>query len=349
LNKQFIPPRALYWDSNLMLLDQCLLPNQELWFEIRSVEELVQAIKRLAVRGAPAIGCAAAYGMVIAGKQVHGYRNWEQDLRSNAQKLCAARPTAVNLQVGVNRMLQVALANSPTCQASLTTAQNNLLNAAIDFHAEDARLCQSIGKHGQTLLKPNQCVLTHCNAGALATGGLGTALAVIYVANQMGKNIRVIADETRPLLQGARITCWELQKAGVDVRLQCDAAAASAFSDGLIDAVVVGSDRIAANGDVANKIGTYALAVLANHHKVPFYVAAPSTTIDFNCATGLDIPIEQRLASEVTKIGTQEFAPDGVSTRNPAFDVTPAELVSAIITEHGVLIDPCAQSLLAQL
>jgi methylthioribose-1-phosphate isomerase len=328
------------WLHGFELLDQTKLPATEVWLRIEDVPQLVEAIECLAVRGAPALGCAAAYGMALAGQTASAATDWLTTLDKAGRELAAARPTAVNLQVGVDHQLAAARDLLPQAVTDLSRAKLGLLQSARDFHQRDADLCAAIGNHGQELLKANTCVLTHCNAGSLATGGSGTALAVIYAAHNADKRIRVLVDETRPLLQGSRLSCWELTRAGIAATLQCDGAAASAFSTGLVDAVIVGADRIAANGDVANKIGTYGIAVLAEKHGVPFYVAAPTTTIDLNCATGADIPIEQRSADEVLYYGGRLIAPEGIAVRNPAFDITPAVMVSAIITERGVLPKP---------
>jgi methylthioribose-1-phosphate isomerase len=333
------------WLHGLELLDQTKLPAAEVWLAIEDISQLVEAIECLAVRGAPALGCAAAYGMALAGQNASGAADWLPALEQAGRKLTAARPTAVNLQVGVDHQLAAARDLLPQVHTDLNAAKLELLQSARNFHQRDADLCAAIGNHGQELLKPDSCVLTHCNAGSLATGGSGTALAVIYAAHNAGKQIRVLVDETRPLLQGARLSCWELTRAGIAATLQCDSAAASAFSTGLVEAVIVGADRIAANGDVANKIGTYGIAVLAEKHGVPFYVAAPTTTIDMNCATGADIPIEQRGADEVLIFGGGLIAPAGIAVRNPAFDITPAAMVTAIITERGVLRKPTRANL----
>jgi methylthioribose-1-phosphate isomerase len=337
----------LEWKGGLHLLEQTLLPQEEVWIEISDVDSLIAAIRRLAVRGAPAIGCAAAYGIVLGVRESQTSETWLQRLNQTAQALLKARPTAVNLQTGVRHMLREGeqLANSET---SFSEWSPRLLKAAQAFHRQDERLCEAIGRHGAPLLPEGGNILTHCNAGALATGGMGTALAVIYSAFQRGNQLTVFANETRPLLQGARITCWELQRAGIPVTLQCDSAAASAFSQNLIHAVVVGSDRIARNGDVANKIGTYGLAVFAHKHEVPFYVAAPTTTFDFDCPSGDAIPIEEREEQELHSIGLTRIAPEGIQVRNPAFDVTPAHLVTAIITEHGIIRAPNEEKVLAQ-
>jgi methylthioribose-1-phosphate isomerase len=339
---------TLRWEAGgLVLLEQTLLPAEERYVAIPDVPALVDAIQRLAVRGAPALGCAGAYGVVVAVRGATAPADWAERFERGAAALAVARPTAVNLAVGVERVAAVGrelLADGAGSPADWTA---RLLEEARAFHREDAELCAAIGRNGAGLLPAGATVQTHCNAGALATGGIGTALGVVYAAHAAGKGVRVLADETRPLLQGARITAWELQRAGVPVVVQVDGAAGSAFQAGLVDAVVVGSDRIAANGDVANKIGTYPLAVLARAHGIPFYVAAPTTTVDLGCPSGASIPIEERAAEEVRAFASVAAAPPGVEVRNPAFDVTPAALVTALITERGVLHQPDAASLAA--
>ena len=310
----------LRWDGNsLFLLDQRLLPREEKWLEYTTASGVAEAIRTMVVRGAPAIGVAAAFGMALA--VLRG-----DDLNVAADELKRARPTAVNLAWAVDRML--------------SRRDGDLLAEAEVINREDLASCMAIGRHGAALLGATSTVLTHCNAGALATAGYGTALGVIRAAIEGGKKVAVFADETRPYLQGARLTAWELQKDGIDVTLITDNMSGHFFQEGKFDAVVVGADRIAANGDAANKIGTYTLAVLANAHDVPFYVAAPVSTIDANCATGKDIPIEERSAQEVVDIFGSRVAPEGISVRHPAFDVTPARLITAIITEQGVLRAP---------
>jgi len=289
---------------------------------LRSYEEVAEAIKKMVVRGAPAIGVAAAFGMAMAG-----------DLEAAAAELRASRPTAVNLAWAVERMLA---ANGRG--ADLAAEAQRIFD-------EDVEANRRIGRFGAELLGARATVLTHCNAGALATAGYGTALGVIRAAVESGKQIAVFADETRPYLQGARLTAWELQQDGIDVTLITDNMAGHFFQQGIFDAVVVGADCIAANGDTANKIGTYTVAVLANAHGVPFYVAAPWSTIDVNCPSGESIPIEERSASEVTQIAGTQIAPDGIGVRHPAFDVTPARLITAIITDRGVLRPPFGESI----
>ena len=305
----------------LELLDQRRLPQEMTYVTFRDAHEVARAIRDMIVRGAPAIGVAAAFGMALAAKR-------GEDLASAAEELRAARPTAVNLAWAVDRMLRARGASSE----------------AEAIFREDLDANHRIGRFGAELLGARATVLTHCNAGALATAGYGTALGVIRAAVEQGKEIAVFADETRPYLQGARLTAWELQQEGIDVTLITDSMAGHFFQQRRFDAVVVGADRIAANGDTANKIGTYTLAVLANAHGVPFYVAAPISTVDVATPNGAAIPIEERSASEVTNIGGVRIAPDGIAVRHPAFDVTPANLITAIITDRGVLRAPYEES-----
>ena len=312
------PTQHMRWigdaaDGHLRLLDQTRLPGAVEYLDCKDVETVWQAIKRLSVRGAPAIGVAAAYGCVIGAQR--------EAFDTAADYLATSRPTAVNLFWAIDRMRALG-ADDPA----------RLLQEAVAIHEEDAAMCEAIGRHAVSLITDGGGVLTHCNAGALATGGIGTATAPMYVAHREGRRFRVFADETRPLNQGARLTAWELANAGIDVTIICDSMAATVLREGKVDVVITGSDRIAANGDAANKIGTYPLAVLARHHGVPFYVAAPSSTFDMACDTGAGIPIEQRDAAEIA-------GASGAAVYNPAFDVTPAELITAIITERGV-IDP---------
>jgi methylthioribose-1-phosphate isomerase len=307
----------------LFLLDQRLLPREEKWIACRTASEVADAIRTMVVRGAPAIGVSAAFGMALAA------RNGD-DLADAAETLKRARPTAVNLAWAVDRML--------ACSSDLSAEAERILH-------EDVAANRAMGRHGAMLLGSEATILTHCNAGALATGGYGTALGVIRAAIESGKRIAVFADETRPYLQGARLTAWELQRDGVDVTLITDNMSGHFFQQGKFNAVIVGADRIAANGDTANKIGTYTLAVLAQAHGVPFYVAAPVSTIDRRCPNGAHIPIEERGADEVTEIFGSRVAPEGVQVRHPAFDVTPARFISAIITERGVLRAPYGESI----
>ncbi len=324
-------------DGYVRLLDQTRLPTECIEIECRDVEAVWEAIRTLRVRGAPAIGIAAAYGVCLgmhpalsADEQVFRAR-----LDEVTQYLATSRPTAVNLFWALERMKR-SVADLPQ-PWSAPVAAERLLTEARAIHEEDRAMCRAIGRHGAALLRDGQGVLTHCNAGGLATSDYGTALAVFFTAHDEGKRLRVFADETRPLLQGARLTTWELKQRGIDVTLICDSMAAQVMREGRVQAVVVGADRIAANGDTANKIGTYAVALAAAAHDIPFYVAAPTSTFDLTLANGDAIPIEQRPAAEITHSFGQQTAPDGIEVYNPAFDVTPAHLITAIICERGVI------------
>ncbi len=318
------------------IVDQTLLPEEFKIVEIRTVEEMVDAIKGLRVRGAPAIGIAGALGVVLGmqGVKDAGFDEFLAELTDVTNHLASARPTAVNLFWALERMRRTARDNEgkPTGQM-----KQILLDEALKIRDEDKRSCRDIGRHGAQFIKDGDTVLTHCNAGGLATADYGTALAVIFRAHEDGKRISVYADETRPLLQGARLTTWEMKTAGIDVTLICDNMAGYVMKQGRINLVIVGADRIAANGDAANKIGTYSVAILAKEHGVPFYVAAPSSTFDLSLASGDEIPIEERDGREISHSFGRQIAPDGVKIYNPAFDVTPAEYISAIITERGVI------------
>lgn len=333
-------PQTLAWlgdaaTGHLRLLDQTLLPTQVSYRDCRSVEEVWEAIKSLRVRGAPAIGIAAAYGVVV-GLQGHTgeWGAFTERLRQASDYLGTSRPTAVNLFWALERMHRLVrdLGHLKPAKAHAT-----LLKEAQGIHEEDRAMCRAIGKHGAALIQPGQGVLTHCNAGGLATAEFGTALAVIYAAAEEGKRFQVYADETRPLWQGARLTAWELMQHGIDVTLICDSMAAQVMKEARVHLVITGADRIAANGDSANKIGTYGVALLAKAHGIPFYVAAPSSTFDLSLENGSAIPIEQRDPREVTHALGEAIAPEGVKVYNPAFDVTPAELIAGLITERGVI------------
>jgi methylthioribose-1-phosphate isomerase len=319
----------------LELLDQRLLPNREVWVACRTVEEVARAIRDMVVRGAPAIGCAAAYGMAIADKT-------GMPLEQAAALLRATRPTAVNLFWAIDSMLKA----SSLPGLGVVTREHGLGYAARQVHMLDILMCKRIGDFGAPLL-PQGGVLTHCNAGALATGGYGTALGVIRSAHREKRGIKVFAGETRPFLQGARLTAWELVKSGIEVTLITDNMAAHMMQRGEIQSVIVGADRIAANGDTANKIGTYGLALLARAHDLPFFVAAPMSTVDLKTPNGRHIPIEERDAREVTHLNDSPVAAAGAKVRNPAFDVTPASLITAIITNLGVARAPYDESLAA--
>lgn len=324
----------------LEILDQRLLPHEEVWLPVRDVEAVAQAIEVLAVRGAPAIACVAALGLAVAAEEFPDAPVAFRDCAARAMaRLARTRPTAVNLFVALHE-LRDALMHTGT-HATAGELRRAIWETAQNHVARDYDNCLAMGRHGGPLMPDEGGVLTHCNAGALATAGYGTALGVIRGGWALGKRFHVLADETRPVLQGARLTAWELHRDGIPVDVIADNMAGALMAQGLVRAVVVGADRIACNGDVANKIGTYSLAVLCHHHQIPFYVAAPWTTIDRSLASGQEIPIEQRNGSEVRCHGGREMTPAGVGVRNPAFDVTPAALVTAIVTEHGIH-DPAA-------
>ena len=318
----------------LLLLDQRLLPHEETWLTLDDVEAVARSIEDMAVRGAPAIGCAAALGLAAAS---HGFspdpEQWRQAFARACERLAATRPTAVNLFVALERMRKT-VATLPTDRSTAIWVQR-LREEAERYVAEDLAACHRIGDLGAALL-PDGGILTHCNAGALATAGYGTALGVIRSAWRQGRRVHVFADETRPRLQGARLTAWELARDDIPVQVICDGMAASLMAQGQIQAAVVGADRIVRNGDVVNKIGTYGVAVLCKYHGIPFYVAAPWTTVDLSLAHGAQVPIEHRAESEVRSIGDTVIAPPHVPVCNPAFDVTPAALVTAIVTDRGV-------------
>ena len=315
----------------LRLIDQTLLPGRFLRIDLSDVEAVWEAIKSLRVRGAPAIGIAAAYGAVIGARAGNGTR---EALKTATDRLRTSRPTAVNLFWALDRMDRVA-ADEPGLAGPAFV--DRLLAEAHAIAEEDRTMCRAIGAFGAALIEPGQGVLTHCNAGGLATADYGTALAVMFAAHEQGKAFHVFADETRPLLQGARLTAWELQRRGIPVTLICDSMAAQVMKEGKVRSVVVGADRIAANGDTANKIGTYGVALLAKAHGIPFYVAAPSSTFDLDTPDGSAIPIEQRDPREITHGFGSATAPEGIDVYNPAFDVTPAPLIAGIITEKGVI------------
>jgi len=323
----------------LVLLDQTRLPLEVAYIECADVDTVATSIERLSVRGAPAIGVTAAYGVALgAARAQHEPPDaCRATIRRSIEQLARTRPTAVNLFWALDQQRRVLDdAGDLTNQA----LYQQLLGSAHSLCDQDRQLCQSIGRHGASLLRDGDSILTHCNAGSLATAGSGTALAVMYAAQEQGLALRVFADETRPLLQGSRLTAWELMQNGIDVTVICDNMAASLMRREQIACVIVGSDRIVANGDVANKIGTYGLAVIAREHGVPFYVAAPTSTLDLNLASGDEIPIEERRPEEVVAGFGSRTAPEGVKVYNPAFDVTPHALVAAIITEHGVATPP---------
>jgi methylthioribose-1-phosphate isomerase len=326
----------LRWEAEareLLLVDQLQLPHHEVWLRYRDSAGVAEAIRKMIVRGAPAIGIAAAYGVALAALG-------DEDLDTAIATLRATRPTAKNLFWALDRMHRVIA----THKGAATTLATALVAEAQEIHREDVEMCLRIGEYGGSLLPPG-AVLTHCNAGGLATGGYGTAVGVIRSAIASGTALRVFADETRPYLQGARLTAFEFVKLGIPVTLLTESMAGHLMSRGEIQSIVVGADRIARNGDAANKIGTYTLAVLAHAHGIPFYVAAPRSTLDLDLASGADIPIEERSVDEVLLIGGQRIAPIGASARHPAFDVTPARLITAIITDRGVARAPYQTSL----
>ena len=333
---------SVSWENDrLFLLDQTLLPNKKKYITVDSIEIAAEAIRSLRVRGAPAIGVAAAYSLYIHSSGAHTADEVRNRLIDGCAILAATRPTAVNLSWALERVKNAglkALDGSPDDPAIVKAA---VLGEAQAIHREDVEMCRSIGQFGADLLKDGMTVLTYCNAGRLATSGIGTALAPVYTAADRGMKISVYACETRPLLQGARLTAWELAEGGIDVTLICDNMAASVMASGKIDAVIVGCDRVATNGDAANKIGTYGLAQLARAHAIPFYVAAPTSTIDAaGTATGRDIKIEERGPDEIAFFNGRRIAPEGVRIFNPAFDITPAKLISAFITDRGVIFPP---------
>ena len=328
------------------MIDQTLLPETLIYLDIQSIEALAEAIVSLRVRGAPAIGIAGAMGAALAGVLYTGESRtgFDEAVRSAIRILEATRPTAVNLFWALSRMEALLNLNS---DLPVPAMRDLLIFEAKDILEADKSICRSMGEHGQQLIPEGATILTHCNAGGLATGDYGTALGVIYAAQKAGKRIKVYADETRPLLQGARLTAWELQQSGIDVTVLCDSAAATLMQQGRVDCVVVGADRIAANGDAANKIGTYSLAVLASAHRIPFYVVAPVSTFDFSLSSGDLIPIEQRDAEEVAMGFGRRTVPENVAVFNPAFDVTPHDLITAIVTEKGIIQPPNVTTVLA--
>lgn len=333
-------------DNTLRLLDQRLLPAREEWLDLTELQQVIDAIRDLVVRGAPAIGVTAAYGLVLgAGPLPDSRPEFDQAFAALCDRMVVARPTAVNLAWAVRRMQEVITAHP---EASVRSLRMALRDEASAIQEADVKANRALGHHGAKLLGDNATVLTHCNAGALATAGYGTALGVVRAAVELGKSIKVIADETRPYLQGARLTAWELHRDGIPCTVITDSMSGYMMQRGAVDVVVVGADRIAANGDVANKIGTYMVAVLARENGIPFYVAAPTSTIDLELPTGAEIPIEERDGEEVLVIGGQRMAPAGVRAVYPAFDITPARLVDAIITETGVARAPYAESLPAR-
>ncbi|MGG2201505.1 S-methyl-5-thioribose-1-phosphate isomerase [Paenibacillus validus] len=343
--------QSVRWNSledRLDLLDQRLLPDEIVYLELTTAKQVWDAIKQLAVRGAPAIGIAAAFGVYLGVRSFDGSREaLLAEVGRQCDYLATSRPTAVNLFWALDRMRARAEALLGASGEGVETeaAKRALLDEAAAIQAEDEETCRLIGEHALELFEDGMGVLTHCNAGGLATARYGTALAPMYLAKEKGIVLKVFADETRPVLQGARLTAFELQQAGVDVTLICDNMAGAVMAKGWVQAVIVGTDRVAANGDVANKIGTYSVAVLAKAHGIPFYVACPMSTIDLNTPSGADIPIEERHEDEITQGFGKRTAPVGVKVYNPAFDVTPNEYVTAIITEKGVVRAPYGENL----
>lgn len=339
--------KTIEWtDAGVVMLDQRILPRDEVYLTFTRPEEVIEAIADLVIRGAPAIGVAAAMGMALGAQS---FADEEDEFRAQLADLSgrmnAARPTAVNLRWAVRRINKVA--EAALAAGGVAAAKDRLVAEAKLMHQQDIEMNRALGAHGAALVPQDATILTHCNAGALATAGYGTALGVVRAAQEAGKNVTVLADETRPFLQGARLTTWELQKDDIPVTLITDSMAGYMMQQGKVDCVVVGSDRIAANGDVANKIGTYTVAVLAKEHSVPFLVAAPTSTVDLEAETGAAIPIEQRSSDEVVIVNDVRITPVEVSALYPAFDVTPNHLVAAIITEEGVARAPYTESLAA--
>lgn len=335
--------KTIEWkDNKVIMIDQTKLPNEEVYLKCQTYEDVADAIKRMVIRGAPAIGVAAAMGIALGAIKIEtrDRAKFLGEVNKITDVILATRPTAVNLFWAGKRMLRVL----DEQEGNIDQIKTRLVQEANNILEEDIDTCRNIGRIGAELIKDNSVVLTHCNAGALATAGYGTALGVVRCAYEAGKNIKVIATETRPFLQGARLTAWELHKDGIPVSLITDNMVGHIMSKGMVDAVVLGADRIARNGDFANKIGTYSISVLAKSHGIPFYVAAPISTIDYDCPEGSSIPIEERNAAEVTHILGNRIAPD-VNVYNPAFDITPSENISSIITEKAVVREPFIKGL----
>lgn len=329
----------------LLIIDQTLLPNQKKILHLNKQEEIWEAIRKLRVRGAPAIGIAAAIGFYLAAEEISTQDKDEffEQLKKAKEYLATSRPTAVNLFWALERMEKKALSQK---EKTIQDIKEELRKEALAIKEEDIQMCRKIGEHSLTLVKKGDGLLTHCNAGQLATGKYGTATSVMYLGHEKGYEFKIYSDETRPLLQGARLTSFELSEAGMDITLICDNMAATVMSQGKVQAVFVGADRIAANGDSANKIGTYGVAILAKHFHIPFYICAPSSTVDFATETGEEIPIEERSGEEITSMWYETpMVSEKVKTYNPAFDVTPNELITAIITEKGICYPPYKESL----
>jgi methylthioribose-1-phosphate isomerase len=335
------------WQGDvIVMVDQRKLPGQEVYVRCRSAQEVARAIRTMVIRGAPAIGVAAAMGIALGLRKSNakGTRQHAVELQKICDMMAATRPTAVNLFWAIDRMKK-SFADGAQAGESPDELAKRLEREARAIHDEDVASCRAMGSHGAAVVPDGARVLTHCNAGALATAGYGSALGVVRAAVEQGKQIAVIADETRPFLQGARLTAWELVRDGINTTVITESMAGPLMRSGEIDLVVVGADRIAANGDTANKIGTYTVAVLAHEHKVPFYVAAPLSTIDLSTPDGDQIPIEERDQREITHLGSARLTPEGVKIRNPAFDVTPHRYIAGIITEKGIIKPPYAESL----
>jgi methylthioribose-1-phosphate isomerase len=334
----FKPPfQSITWNNDhVTIIDQTYLPEREVFIDLNSAGQVWDAIKKMKVRGAPAIGITGAYGLYLGvkGMKETTFDSFYNEADRIAEYLNSARPTAVNLSWALKRLMATIYAAK---EKPIEDIKEIILETAVTIHNEDRRLCKAIGEHGLELIPDDAKILTHCNTGGLATGEFGTAFSVILHAHHAGKLKQVWVDETRPLLQGSRLTAWELQKAEIPFNLNVDSAAAFLMQQGKVDLVILGADRITRNGDTANKIGTYSLAVLANAHNIPFYVAAPYSTIDMELETGSEIEIEERDATEVTGFGNKQTAPDKVDVYNPAFDITPNDLITAIITEKGVI------------
>jgi methylthioribose-1-phosphate isomerase len=339
-------PTIEWKDDAVVMIDQRKLPASEVYVTCKTANEVAKAIKTMVIRGAPAIGVAAAMGIAVGmmRSRATGTKQFTTEFQKACDLMAGTRPTAVNLFWAIERMKKTFAAAAHDGQ-SVDEIKRRLVSEARAIHDEDVQSCRTMGTYGAGLVPESARILTHCNAGALATAGYGTALGVIRAAAEQGKKVAVLADETRPFLQGARLTAWELVKDGIDTTVITDNMAGAMMRLGQVDLVVVGADRIAANGDVANKIGTYGVAVLAKEHGIPFYVAAPLSTVDLQTPDGSGIPIEERNDREVTHVGTTRLTPDGAHIRNPAFDVTPAKYVTAIITERGIARAPFTESL----
>src|SRR5918992_2536044 len=339
-------PTIEWKDEGIVMIDQRKLPSAEIYVTCKTSAEVAKAIKTMVIRGAPAIGVAAAMGIALGMRRskATGTKQFTTEFQRLCDLMAATRPTAVNLFWAIERMKRT-FADAAQGGCSVDEIKQRLEAEAHRIHDDDVESCRAMGAHGATLVPQDARILTHCNAGALATAGYGTALGVIRAAAEQGKKVAVLADETRPFLQGARLTAWELVKDGIDTTVITDNMAGAMMRLGNVDLVVVGADRIAANGDVANKIGTYAVAVLAKEHDIPFYVAAPSSSIDLATKDGDAIPIEERDSREVTHVGSNQLAPDGAHVRNPSFDVTPHKYITAIITELGVIRPPFIESI----